>query len=208
LKILFNGDSHTVGSNTTISDRFSNLVASAFDADNVNLAKVGGSNTRILRTTQEYINNNSVDLIVIGWTTWEREEWEYHSKYYDVNSSGHDVLPVELTDKYKNWVVKQTPETLISKSQKWHETIYNFHLELEQKNIKHLFFNCMYNFFQPLNEYNWSNQYIGPYDNNSSYYWNLKNQGIDADSWYHYGADGHAVWAKLLINYIKEHKLS
>ena len=206
--ILFNGDSHTVGSNTTISDRFSNLVAAAFDADNVNIAKVGGSNARILRTTQEYINDNSVDLIVIGWTTWEREEWEFHGKYYDVNSSGHDVLPAQLSDKYKNWVVKQTPETLISKSQKWHETIYNFHLELEQKNIKHLFFNCMYNFFQPLNEHNWGNQYIGPYDNNSSYYWHLKNQGFNTDSWYHYGTDGHAVWAKLLINYIKEHKLS
>ena len=203
--ILFNGDSHTAGMDHL--SRFSNLVTNAFNTKAVNIAKGGGSNARILRTTKEYINKNLVDLIVIGWSSWEREEWEYNGRYYDVNSSGHDVLPLELSDKYKNWVVEQTPELLTSKSQKWHETIHNFHLELEQKNIKHLFFNCMYNFFQPLNEYNWNNQYISPYDNNRSYYWYLKNQNIKSDNWYHYGADGHKIWAEVLINYIKEHKL-
>jgi hypothetical protein len=65
----------------------------------------------------------------------------------------------------------------------------------------------MYDFFRPLNIYNWNNQYIGPYDNDSSYYWHLKNQGINADKWYHYCAAGHAECAKLLINYIKEYNL-
>ena len=205
--ILFNGDSHTAGSNTTVSDRFSNLVSAEFDVDNVNIATAGASNARILRTTQEYIAANTADLIVVGWSTWEREEWKYQDSYYNVNSSGHDALPPALLDRYKTWVIDQTPDSLIAKSQKWHEDIYKFHLELEQKNIKHLFFNCMYNFFLPLNAYNWNNQYIGPYDNDSSYYWHLKNQGINADIWYHFGSDGHQAWAKVLINYIKEHNL-
>jgi hypothetical protein len=205
--IVFNGDSHTVGVNNTTLDRFSNLVAAAFDVDVVNIAKVGASNARILRTTQEYLADNAVDLIVIGWSTWEREEWKYQNSYYDVNSSGHDVLPSALLDRYKAWVINQTPDSLTAKSQKWHEDIYKFHLELEQKKIKHLFFNCMYNFFNPSVVYNWHDQYIGPYDNNSSYYWHLKNQGIQADKWYHFDSAGHKVWADLLINHINQYKL-
>jgi hypothetical protein len=205
--ILFNGDSHTAGINVDTCDRFSNMIADAVNADAVNISKVGGSNARILRTTQEYIANNAVDLVVIGWSTWEREEWEYQGNYYDVNSSGHDALPPALLNQYKTWVIDQTPDSLIDKSQKWHEDIYNFHLELEQKNIKHLFFNCMYNFFRPLKIYNWNNQYIGPYDNDSSYYWHLKNQGIDADKWYHFNSSGHRAWANLLTNHINKYKL-
>lgn len=205
--IVFNGDSHTAGINTTALDRFSNLVASAFDADAVNLAKVGASNARILRTTQAYLADHAVDLVVIGWSTWEREEWKYQNSYYDVNSSGHDVLPPALLDRYKTWVIDQTPDSLTVKSQKWHEDIYKFHLELEQKKIKHMFFNCMYNFFRPATVYNWNDQYIGPYDNNSSYYWHLKNQGIQADKWYHFDSDGHRVWADLLIDHINQYKL-
>ena len=205
--IVFNGDSHTAGVNTTTLDRFSNLVAAAFDADVVNLAKVGASNDRILRTTQEYLADNAVDLVVIGWSSWEREEWKHQDSYYDVNSSGHDVLPPVLLDRYKTWVIDQTQDSLIVKSQKWHENIYKFHLELEQKNIKHLFFNCMYNFFHPSDVYNWNDQYIGPYDNDSSYYWYLKNQGIQTDEWYHFDSTGHRVWADLLINHINKYKL-
>ena len=84
--IYFNGDSHTYGIDLDPAQRFSNLVAQQFDRLLVNDAKVGASNTRIIRTTKQYLENNKPDLLVIGWTTWEREEWEYQGQYYDVNS--------------------------------------------------------------------------------------------------------------------------
>ena len=58
-------------------------------------AESASSNKRIIRTTEEYLETNpKPDLIVIGWSTWEREEW-YDSetdRYWQVNAGGigHD----------------------------------------------------------------------------------------------------------------------
>ena len=48
----------------------------------------------------------------------------------------------------------------------------------------------MYNFFNTTYEYPWGKCFIGPYDNDQSYYHWLKAQGCEADEWYHYKADG------------------
>jgi len=208
MMLYVNGDSHSHGMDLSPQEKFSNIVATTFGIDVVNHATVAASNTKILRTTREYLAINAVpDLIIIGWSSWEREEWKYQDQYCNVNSSGHHGLPNELQDLYKNWVLEQTPETLNKKSAYWHDEIYKFHQELTQKNIKHLFFNCMYNFFNIDNCVNWNNAFIEPYNNDASYYWWLTNQGFTADKWYHFGADGHAAWGLRLINYIKEHKI-
>jgi hypothetical protein len=145
--IYFNGDSHTCGIGLDSSQRFSDLVARHFDHPLVNDAKIGASNSRIIRTTKQYLKTNTPDLVIIGWSSWEREEWEYLGQYYDVNSSGHDVLPKELELQYKSWVLEQNEDSLKIKSDYWHNQIYNFHCELLENKQPHLFFNCMYNFF-------------------------------------------------------------
>jgi hypothetical protein len=174
-------------------------------------AESASSNARILRTTRTWLDErkNSVEdkLVVIQWSTWEREEWEYQGQYYNVNSSGHDQLPDVLITKYKQWVIEQTPETLVGKSQHTHEKIYKLHCELTEKQIPHVFFNCMYNFFEITNQLNWNHSYIGPYENDASYYWYLKKRNFAADNWYHYGEDGHKAWANFLIKYIEENKI-
>jgi hypothetical protein len=206
--LYVNGDSHTHGMQLLPHERFSDIVAKEFNFDVVNAAQVGASNFSILRTTQEYLATGiTPDLILIGWTTWEREEWTYENQFYNVNSSGHTGLPENLQQLYKSWVIDQTPETLNAKSRYWHSQIFKLHLELVQKNIKHVFFNCMYNFFQTNDYLDWGTTFIDPYNNDSSYYWWLTNQGIQSDQWYHFGADGHATWATKLINYIKEHDI-
>jgi hypothetical protein len=189
------------------NEKFSSIVADAIGYDVVNVAQSGASNARIMRTTREYLDNNVPDLILIGWSTWEREEWFYQDQYYNVNSSGHDPLPADLQQLYKHWVIEQTADTLHAKSQHWHNEIFKLHSELVQKNIKHVFFNCMYNFFQTDNQQDWSTNFIGPYNNNSSYYWWLTQQGFQADSWYHFGADAHRAWATRLIDYIQAHNI-
>jgi hypothetical protein len=205
--LYVNGDSHSHAMQLQPNEKFSSIVADAIKYDVLNVAQGGASNARIMRTTREYLDNNIPDLILIGWTTWEREEWQYQDQYYNVNSSGHDPLPTDLQQLYKHWVIEQTADTLYAKSQHWHNEIFKLHSELVQKNIKHVFFNCMYNFFQTNNQQDWSTNFIGPYDNNSSYYWWLTQQGFQADSWYHFGADGHRAWATRLIDYIQEHNI-
>lgn len=43
-------------------------------ANTVNLARAGSSNRRIIRTTVDYIEQNPVDLVVIGLTFYDRQE--------------------------------------------------------------------------------------------------------------------------------------
>jgi hypothetical protein len=150
MMLYVNGDSHSYGSGIESPNKFSDIVAQEFTYDIVNDATAGASNQRILRTTYDYLKSRNPNLVLIGWSSWEREEWNHQEQYYNVNSSGHDELPDELQTYYKEWVTQQTQETLNIKSQQWHNQIYQLHQELEQKNINHLFFNCMYNFFNIL----------------------------------------------------------
>jgi hypothetical protein len=205
--LYVNGDSHSYGTGVDSIKTFAYHVANKFKLDLINQSKIGASNQHIIRTTYEYLKTNTPDLVLIGWTTWEREEWVHQEKYYDVNSSGHDGLPAELENRYKVWVTEQTSDTLDFKSQHWHTEIYNLHVDLQKKNIPHLFFNCMYNFFKIGNHIDWEHNFVEPYKNNYSYYWYLKNLGYITDNWYHYKEDGHYAWAKLLIEYIENHDI-
>ena len=197
-----NGDSHTAP-----DFGYVNIVAQEFNCDLINQAQSGSSNTSILRRTREYLEHTIPDFIIIGWSTWEREEWYHNDRYYTVTASGTNSVPEELANKYKQWVTEQTSDRQSEKSVEWHEYIYSFHLELEQKNIRHLFFNCMYDFIRKNQTYNWNSAYVEPYDKDQSFYHYLKNKGLRPDEWYHYEADGHKVWAEFLIDYIRENKL-
>jgi hypothetical protein len=84
-------------------------VADALGAELVCDASAGGSNDRIIRTTKSWIENNPDKLkdtfMILQWTTWEREEWLYQGTWYQVNASGIDIVPDELQERYKNYVV-------------------------------------------------------------------------------------------------------
>ena len=86
-KLLANGCSHTEGSecNVSFGDFFT-------DYEHVNIAKGGGGNERILRTTMEYCENNEVDLVIIGWSTHERFEfaWKNERKDYTLYKQSDD----------------------------------------------------------------------------------------------------------------------
>lgn len=204
--IYINGDSHSYGYGLDSNKRFGNLVAEHFDQKCINQSLIGASNDYILRTSRRYLQKFRPNLVIIGWSTWEREEWEHQGQYYNVNSSGYNSLPVELQDRYKIWIADQNETSLQIKSDHWHREIWQWHCELKQKNISHVFFNCMYNFFNAQPQ-DWNRCYIEPYQNDYSYYWYLKKRGYQTDECYHYRADGHACWAEFLIKYIKENQL-
>ena len=142
-------------------------------------AESASSNARILRTTQKTISetkDKSKLFVIIGWATWEREEWEYLDGYLQVTASGTDSVPESMEEEYKEWVVKQTPEELKRKEQLWIQKIAQFSKELDDQNIKHLFFH--------------TNEYI-------QY---LREQGYQTvNGGYHFGIDAHTAWYKYLL---------
>ena len=70
-------------------------------------AESASSNTRILRTTRKWLSNNSNSqkLVVIQWSTWEREEWLIDGIYYQVNGSGIDQVPATAAERYRNYII-------------------------------------------------------------------------------------------------------
>jgi hypothetical protein len=71
-------------------------------------AESASSNDRIIRTTREYLTWDRLSrpprlkpLVIIQWSTWEREEWEHNGTYYQVNGSGIDMVPPELQERYR-----------------------------------------------------------------------------------------------------------
>jgi hypothetical protein len=91
-------------------------------------AESASSNDRIIRTTQEWVRNNYNKLdrvfMVIQWSTWEREEWEYDGQTWQVNASGIDQVPPELQTRYKQFVANVDWKTA---TQQAHNKIWHFH---------------------------------------------------------------------------------
>jgi hypothetical protein len=138
-----NGDSHTHGLSVNPgSPGFAKLLAKKLNYKEVNRAMPGASNDKILRTTLDWLERNTPDFLLIGWATWEREEWLIDNKYYQISASGTDIVPDEYKQKYKEWVVKQDSDVCDTKSRAMHERIYQLHQDLSAKKIPHLFFNA------------------------------------------------------------------
>jgi hypothetical protein len=172
-------------------------------------AESASSNARILRTSREWLkqqtNYNDI-LMIIQWSTWEREEWFHKGIYYQVGSSGIDHVPVELQEKYKHFVIGTDWKL---KTQQAHAEIWQFHQELQDQNIKHIFFNGNNDFGKIADRQNWGVSYVGPYDSNQTYNTLIRAQGIDTvapNSW-HFGKDGHSYFHRFMLQYIIANKL-
>jgi hypothetical protein len=172
-------------------------------------AESGSSNARIIRTTREWLSGAGADffekLVIIQWSTWEREEWLHEGVYYQVNASGEDSVPDELYGRYRSYVVNVDWKT---KTQQAHDEIWAFHQELLAQHIPHVFFNGNNDFGSITDQKDWGLSYIGPYDPSNTYHAQLQATGIETvmpDS-YHYGRDGHARWFKYLLDYLMTNK--
>jgi hypothetical protein len=205
--IYVNGDSHSAGHdaggiNASYGFHLSTFLKTQFHCD----ATPGCANDTILRTTRNYLKTSRPDCVIIGWTSWDREEWTYNGNPVYVTSSGFDSVPKKLQTQYKQWVVESVkPEKQKEKELYWHHQIYQFHLELTKLGMPHLFFNC-YSYFHyikhwNLSQYDWSDNYINPYDENYTYYFWLERKGFQPvnPKFYHYGPDAHRVWAEFLL---------
>lgn len=188
-----------------------NLMGAILECD----AESASSNDRIFRTTQKYLQTETPDYLVIGWTTWEREEWTHNDRVYQVTASGTDTVPKELQTQYKEWVIEQSdPAVRHKKIKDMHDRIWKLHNDLDQRCIPHLFFNTYsdFNTIQQLGveTYNWGQSYLRPYNIDSTYYnWCLANgfKTVNPNS-YHFGADAHCAWGNYLYQNFVQNTLT
>ena len=188
--------------------QLADLLGASFTCD----AESASSNQRILRTTQDWISKqprSTLDstLMVIQWSTWERQEWQgQDGTWYQVNASGVDDVPADMQTRYKQFVVGVDWNEC---TQHWHNTIWGFHQELANQNIKHVFFNGNNDFSNIKHRFDWGVNYLAPYNSNQTYNNLLKSNKyatIGPESW-HFGEDAHCFWAKHMLQYIVDNKL-
>jgi hypothetical protein len=171
-------------------------------------AESASSNSRIIRSTREWIdtiqNQNEV-LVIIQWSTWEREEWLHDGVYYQVNASGIDHVPQPLQEKYRHYIVGIDWEY---KTQQAHDEIWAFHKELEAQGIKHIFFNGNTDFSKIKDQRVWDMCYVAPYEPTMTFDAIVRKQGIDtvAPNSYHFGKDGHSFFNRFMLQYIITNK--
>jgi len=214
--LYVNGDSHSCGDDLTDPEgAWPNVLAKKLNYDLINHAQTGGSNPSVLRTTENFLDqNHSSDqlFVIIGWTGWEREEWEHQGCYYNVNASGRNIVPKDLADRYKKWVIDQNDESRSKKSKILHQAIFKLHQNLTNKKIPHLFFNALMPFqHEALHnvdcQFDWGDNYLKPYNNDYAYYWFLKNQGYASNKLYHHNESAQHCWAEFLYSYIQQHQI-
>lgn len=172
-------------------------------------AESASSNQRILRTTREWLAQprNQDALLVIQWSTWEREEWQDEDgTYFQVNASGIDDVPGSMKLRYQNFVIDVDWRVC---TEMWHDRIWKFHQELEAQGIPHIFFNGNSHFESIQNRHDWGTSYIEPYSPNGTFDAILKQnnyQTVTPESW-HFGQDGHSFWANYVLQYIVRNQL-
>jgi hypothetical protein len=230
--LYVNGDSHTAGAEAVNSHAFAeddpelfylgraphpeNLAVSWGKTLSLALrsglrcdAESASSNARIIRTTRDWLagggNAHPDQLVIIQWSTWEREEWLHNGIYYQVGASGIDDVPKELQEKYKNYVLGTDWKI---KTEQAHQEIWQFHNELTDQDIKHIFFNGNNDFSNITDQKEWGVNYISPYDPTQTYDAIIRSTGIETvmpNSW-HFGRDGHSSFARFILNYIISNK--
>ena len=141
-------------------------------------AESGSSNARILRTTQQFLQDNRKQdvFVLIGWTSWDREEWQDGDTYYQVTAGGTDSVPDYMVEDYKEWVIRQTKQEVDRKRTLWQNYIMQFSSDLDALGVKHLFWHT---------------------DEYTKY---LTAQGYQTvNGGYHFGVDAHVAWFKKLL---------
>jgi hypothetical protein len=171
-------------------------------------AESASSNARILRTTRDWLYQQVTydDVImIIQWSTWEREEWLYNGVYYQVGASGTDSVPPEAAERYREYIVNIDWK---QKTLQAHNDIWNLHKELSDREIRHIFFNGNTDFSQITDQKEWGPAFIGPYDTAQTFSALIQAQGIPTvtpNSW-HFDKRGHDFWHKYLVNYMIENQ--
>jgi len=168
-------------------------------------AESASSNSRIIRTARIWAETHAYrrDLImIVQWSTWEREEWLIDGTWYQVNASGEDAVPESHQTRYQEFVANVDWHQRQAQA---HEDIWRFHQELQDLGTSHVFFNgnSWFDLKHQSDRRDWGSSYIAPYDPEATYDQWLRRHGfhtVSPDSW-HFGQDGHAAWSRFVLQY-------
>lgn len=198
---------HPANLDVSWGKRLSQPLKATFKCD----AQSAASNIRIMRTTKSWLKENHSAianlLMIIQWSTWERQEWLINGVHYQITSSGTDDVPPEYANRYRQYIADLNWHECRDQA---HRDIWQFHQELNDLGVKHIFFNGN-NHFGDLSEsehQDWGKSYIGPYDSNLTYHQWLTNNGFETvapNSW-HFGRESHAAWSRFMLQYIIENQ--
>jgi hypothetical protein len=177
-----------------------------------NDSESASSNDRIMRTTRQWLQQHSrwlpETLVIIQWSTWEREEWWIDGRSYQVTASGTDDVPENHREQYKQFVSQINWQQTTKRA---HQRVWDFHVELQNLGVRHVFMNGNNHFgdISGPEQRDWQGSYISPYDPAGTYDAWLKHNGfhtVSPKSW-HFGRDAHAAWANFVLQYVIDNQL-
>ena len=177
-----------------------------------NDSQSGGSNDRIIRTSRDWLAARKDPaqnvFVVVSWTTWERQEWNDHGTWWQVGASGTDSVPSYLVERYKNFVTDIDWQQCMENC---HAKIWQWHQELLDQGIRHLFFNGNndFNRIPKSQRHKWGPSYISPYDAHMTYSQWLLDHGFETvapNSW-HFGREAHAAWGRFVLQYVIDNQI-
>ena len=164
-------------------------LAELLDAPLVCQALSGGSLDRSIRTTRNFVyQSNKKVFVIIGIPSFERIEVKHNGRWYQFNLGDHTRYPDRLHLQFKEWLSN------VGNYRQYHkpvlEKLYTFHLELNQLNVPHYFFNTE----QTIEEYrfNFNHSYDSKFSLNN---W-CKEKGFIPDNWSHFKQDAQYSFAK------------
>jgi hypothetical protein len=77
------------------------MLQTKLNAEYVCDAVAGCSNDSIIERTLKYLETNTPDLMIIGWSTWERETWFWNNANLIIL---HLAEPIQCIPCYKNFI--------------------------------------------------------------------------------------------------------
>lgn len=177
--ILFNGCSFVYGDElVNKNERFSYIISKHYNIPEINIAKCGSSNERIIRTTIDYIVQKKFqnNICIIGLTDIERREEYLNDDFLDIFSISHrvnfnqffkkkytklkDIIKEKIMGEEYNIKILEYLKIFNSDIKNLHKTLIYLLLLIKicyDNNIKLLIFNAFDDFvFDKTFEYNTS----------------------------------------------------
>ena len=225
-ELVINGCSYTVNWSPLDLELGNRLKASK----TTNLSLPGSSNSRIFRSTLEYILKNRVDFVILAVTFWDRQEapWNNSNTIWTDYSPNGPMRPAEIKqdDLYNNYIQDRYRYDLdYNYIDKLLNDIIIFSGWLESQNIRYLIFSSaenplgepkfLFEYYKRIQEkiqYIRKNVNIIDFENWNSNQYMYDNGGISNDTnappnSKHYDAKSFAILNDFLYNYIKQHNI-
>jgi len=169
----------------------------ALKATIYNESRPYASNDRIMRTTKEFINKDQDQdvFLMILWAPFDRTEWHMDDKYYQVSTSITPDIPKALNKTYKKF---KTGYNDIIAQKTWHHNIWNFHKELTERGIKHLFAMESSPFTELKRKHKWGDNFINPYTDETTFV-GICSNAANANGDGFFDAKGHTGYMRYVI---------